>query len=73
MHRSEGTGIDQARWLEFLDGLEKAIKLNFPPCIVNVALCVTGNVHPTVEGIFLIMRFVTLVVHLSIEGAGVAT
>lgn len=61
-------GIDQNAWIEFLKGFEKSIGNNKYFHVVNGAVWVAGKVRMAVEGFSIIARFVTMAIHLSIEG-----
>lgn len=61
-------GIDEQTWLDFLDGFEKAIGKNGWFHAMNAAVWVAGKVRMAVEGFSIIARFVTMAIHLSIEG-----
>lgn len=65
----QDAGIDQNTWLQFLEGLDKSIGDNKWFHVANAAVWVAGKVRLAVEGISLIARFVTMAIHLSVEGA----
>ncbi|KAI5920937.1 hypothetical protein F4810DRAFT_680314 [Camillea tinctor] len=60
-------GIDQATWLEFLDGFEKSIDGNSWFHVLNTAVAIGGHINAALGGVSL-MAFVTFTtVHLSLE------
>ena len=61
-------GIDEATWIEFLQGFEKSIGQNKWFHVANAAVWVAGKIRMAVEGISIIARFVTMAIHLAIEG-----
>ena len=61
-------GIDQATWLEFLDGFQKAIKQNGWFHVANLAVAVAEKVRFALDGISIIAKVVVTVIHVSIEG-----
>lgn len=64
----QDAGIDQDTWIEFLDGFEKAIGQNAWFHAANAAVWVAGKVRLALEGVSLIARFVSMAIHLTLEG-----
>ncbi|KAI1632130.1 hypothetical protein F4809DRAFT_656817 [Biscogniauxia mediterranea] len=60
-------GIDQATWLEFLDGFEKSIDGNSWFHVLNAAVAVGGHVNAALGGVSLMAFVAFTTVHLSLE------
>ncbi|KAI1494143.1 hypothetical protein F5X96DRAFT_33151 [Biscogniauxia mediterranea] len=60
-------GIDQATWLEFLDGIDKSIDGSSWFHVLNAAVAVGGHVNAALGGVSLTAFVAFTTVHLSLE------
>ncbi|KAF9874291.1 hypothetical protein CkaCkLH20_08274 [Colletotrichum karsti] len=65
----EDCGIDQATWLEFLDGFEKSIKANPWFNVLNAGVMVAHVAETAVSGFSPISMLVTMAVHTGLEAS----